>query len=127
VLKVEKIEPATAEGAGQLVGRYQMLATGMKVLKLDTATGQTWVLGDSGWRPLNTEQDTIDPSDPLGILSTSETKAARNIHKTPLAELWEDGSDGKPHPTGKWIVPPAGSPVVVWERGPDGQPRVKHQ
>jgi hypothetical protein len=35
------------------VGRYQMVTTPTKTLKLDTATGQTWSLdADSLWKPL---------------------------------------------------------------------------
>jgi hypothetical protein len=35
------------------VGRYQMATTATKTLKLDTVTGQTWLLdADSVWKPL---------------------------------------------------------------------------
>jgi hypothetical protein len=35
-------------------GRYQILSTGQKTLKLDTATGETWALENSQWKPLST-------------------------------------------------------------------------
>ena len=49
VLKVEKVQDAPASS----VGRYQMATTATKILKLDTVTGQTWVLGANGaWEAL---------------------------------------------------------------------------
>lgn len=39
----------------QVTGRYQMIVAGTKILKLDTATGQTWELEDSRWESIPTE------------------------------------------------------------------------
>jgi hypothetical protein len=49
VLTVEKVQDAPESS----VGRYQMATTATKILKLDTVTGQTWVLGANGvWEAL---------------------------------------------------------------------------
>ena len=47
-------DKTTKEAAREAsVGRYQMVTTPTKTLKLDTATGQTWFLdADSVWKPL---------------------------------------------------------------------------
>ena len=42
------------------VGRYQIFLTGQKALKLDTATGQTWVLEGSQRKPLSAEPSKAD-------------------------------------------------------------------
>jgi hypothetical protein len=100
----ESARSSAGDKSPQTVGRFQILVTGQRVLKLDTATGQTWaLLEDSRWK----------------FLSTLPSKAWED--EAGLAELWERGPDGKPHPTGKWIVPAPGTPVEVWERGPGVQ------
>lgn len=41
------------------VGRYQMVTTATKTLKLDTVTGETWFLdADSRWKPLASADST---------------------------------------------------------------------
>jgi hypothetical protein len=37
------------------IGRYQMLSVDKAIVKLDTATGDTWMLNNSHWQPLTTE------------------------------------------------------------------------
>src|SRR5277367_4894578 len=49
-------KPAKEAPREPMVGRYQMVTTPGKTLKLDTATGATWFLdADSLWKPLPTE------------------------------------------------------------------------
>ena len=50
----ESPDKSLREGARETSnGRYQMVSTPTKLLKLDTATGQTWFLdADSVWKPL---------------------------------------------------------------------------
>lgn len=56
----QKTQSVGPSASLQPVGRYQILLTGQKALKLDTATGLTWALEASGWKSLGTEPSKTD-------------------------------------------------------------------
>lgn len=53
-------------------GRYEMHMMGQ--LRIDTATGKTWVLSDGSWRPVAEKPDGFDPSRPYELLANQPTK-----------------------------------------------------
>ena len=80
-------KPAKAAVQESAAGRYQILATPTKTLKLDTVTGQTWYLDDRGaWvaLPQNTSGgSTSKTNEPYNTFEVIATKAPLSIFELP--------------------------------------------
>jgi hypothetical protein len=59
------------------VGRYQVFVSGATILKLDTATGQTWALKESRWEPLATEP--VQEGNPVPVGPPSSHRGKKSL------------------------------------------------